>query len=64
MVDIAGNGELYIIRGSLQKLAKGRSSLRVKVIMVSMVSASEVTLNVESKSKNRAHFYDKNKQAW
>ncbi|KAH3769956.1 hypothetical protein DPMN_171235 [Dreissena polymorpha] len=64
MVDIAGNGELYIIGGSLQKLANGRSSLKVKVTMVSMVSVSEVTLNVASKSKNRAHFYDKDKQAW
>ena len=63
-MDIAGYGELYIIGGSVQKLAKGRASLKVKVAMVSVVSVSEITLNVASKSKNKANLYDKDKQAW
>ncbi|WAR12508.1 hypothetical protein MAR_026688 [Mya arenaria] len=64
LVDIKGNGDLYVVNGSLQQLAKRRSSLKVKVRMVSVVSISEVTLNVSTKGKTRAHLYDKDKQAW
>ncbi|WAR12507.1 hypothetical protein MAR_026687 [Mya arenaria] len=64
LVDLTGNGDLYVVNGSLQQLAKGRSSLKVKVNMVSVVSISEVTLNVSTKGKTRAHLYDKDKQAW
>jgi hypothetical protein len=64
LVDIAGNGEVYIVNGSLNQLTKGRSSLKMKITMVSVVSISEVTLNVAGKSKSRAHLYDRDKQAW
>ena len=64
LVDIAGNGDVYVINASLYKLTRGRSSLKVKVTMISVVSVSEVTLDISSKSKNKAHFYDRDKQAW
>ncbi|KAL4234825.1 hypothetical protein ACF0H5_006466 [Mactra antiquata] len=64
LVDTTGNGEMYVINGSLYQLARGRSSLRMKITMVSVVTVSEVTLNVSSRSNSRAHLYDKDKQAW
>ncbi|WAR12509.1 hypothetical protein MAR_026689 [Mya arenaria] len=64
LVDLTGNGDLYVVNGSFQQLAKGRSSLKVKVSMVSVVSISEVILNVATQGKTRAHLYDKDKQAW
>ena len=64
LVDIAGNGDVYIVNTSLYSLNKGRSTLKMKVNMVSVVSISEVSLNIASRSKNRGHFYDRDKQAW
>ena len=32
--------------------------------MILVVSVSEVTLDISSKSKNKAHCYDRDKQAW
>ena len=64
LVDLAGNGDVYVINASLYKLTKGRSSLKIKVTMISVVSVSEVTLDISSKSKNKAHCYDRDKQAW
>lgn len=64
LVDIAGNGDVYLVNGSLLQLTRGRSSLKLKISMISVVSVSEVTLTVGSRNKTRAHLYDRDKQAW
>lgn len=63
LVDTSGYGDIYTVNGSLHKLSAGRSSLKVKVTLVSMVTVSEVYLNV-NKRKTQAHLYDRDKQAW
>ncbi|XP_035829390.1 uncharacterized protein LOC101859992 [Aplysia californica] len=66
VLDASGVGEPFTIGASVHRLSRGRSTLRVKVEMISVVSVSEVYLNAFSRSNNqsRAHFYDRDKQAW
>jgi hypothetical protein len=64
ILDATGNSEPFIVGASLLKLARGRSSLKVKIEMYNVVSVSEVSMNVLSKNRNRAHLYDRDKQAW
>lgn len=64
MLDASGVGEPFTVGASVTRLARGRSTLRIKVEMTSVVYVSEVAVNVLSRSKNRAHLYDRDKQAW
>lgn len=64
ILDATGNSEPFTVGASLLKLARGRSSLKVKIEMYNVVSVSEVSMNVLSKNRNRAHLYDRDKQAW
>lgn len=65
VLDASGIGEPFTIGASVHRLSRGRSTLRVKVEMVSVISVSEVFLSVPSKnSPSRAHLYDRDKQAW
>lgn len=62
--DASGAGEPYLIGASLSELAHGRSKIRVKVEMHSVVAVSEVVIYPFLRDKNRAHCYDRDKQAW
>lgn len=64
LLDTTGNSDPYIAGVTLHKLARGRSSLKVKLDMLSVVSVSEVAIHVLNRNKNRAHLYDRDKQAW
>lgn len=66
VLDASGIGEPFTIGASVHRLSRGRSTLRVKVEMISVVSVSEVYLNVLTRNSNqaRAHCYDRDKQAW
>ena len=64
ILDASGVGEPFTVGASVSRLARGRSTLRVKVEMISVVYVSEASVSVMSRSKNRAHLYDRDKQAW
>lgn len=64
ILDASGVGEPFTVGASVSRLAKGRSTLRVKVEMISVVYVSEASVSVTSRTKNRAHLYDRDKQAW
>ncbi|KAK6178586.1 hypothetical protein SNE40_013341 [Patella caerulea] len=64
MLDASGFGDPFTVGASVSRLSLGRSSLKVKVEMESVVSVSEVSLPMCNKSKGRAHCYDRDKQAW
>lgn len=64
LLDATGNSDPYIIGSTIQLLSSGRTSIRVKLDMYSVVSVSEVSLMVLNRNKNRAHLYDRDKQAW
>ncbi|VDI25051.1 uncharacterized protein [Mytilus edulis] len=64
LLDATGNSEPFTVGASLMKLSRGRSSLKVRIEMQNVVSVSEVSINVLSRNRNRAHLYDKDKQAW
>ncbi|XP_065936490.1 uncharacterized protein [Magallana gigas] len=63
-LDGGGNGEPYIIGSTIHVLSRGRSTVRVRVNMYSVVSIGEAVLPVLNKNRNRVHLYDKDKQAW
>ena len=63
-LDGGGNGDPYIIGSTIHVLSRGRSTVRVRVNMYSVVSISEASLPVLNKNRNRVHLYDKDKQAW
>ncbi|KAK6982284.1 hypothetical protein BgiMline_017657 [Biomphalaria glabrata] len=67
VLDASGQGEPFTIGASVHRLSRGRSTLRVKVEMISVVSVSEVYLNVFNRGGSKqvgAHCYDRDKQAW
>ncbi|KAH9494619.1 hypothetical protein Btru_019729 [Bulinus truncatus] len=66
VLDASGLGEPFTIGASVHRLSRGRSTLRVKVEMISVVSVSEVYLNVLNRGAKQhgAHCYDRDKQAW
>ncbi|CAL1532756.1 unnamed protein product [Lymnaea stagnalis] len=66
VLDASGVGEPFTIGASVHRLSRGRSTLRVKVEMISVVSVSELYLSVLTRNGNqsRAHCYDRDKQAW
>lgn len=65
VLDASGIGEPFTIGASVHRLSRGRTALRVKVEMVSVVSVSEVLLSMPTKTTpSRAHCYDRDKQAW
>ncbi|ESO95143.1 hypothetical protein LOTGIDRAFT_160907 [Lottia gigantea] len=64
MLDASGFGDPFTVGASISRLSRGKSSLKVKVEMMSVVSVSEVPLPVSNNSKGRAHCYDRDKQAW
>ncbi|XP_021373518.1 uncharacterized protein LOC110463337 [Mizuhopecten yessoensis] len=64
LLDATGNSDPYVIGSTLQLLAKGRTSIKVRLDMYSVVSVSEVSLLVLNRNKNGAHLYDRDKQAW
>lgn len=64
VLDASGIGEPFTVGASVSKLARGRTTLSVKVEMFSVTYVSEASINALSKGKNRAHLYDKDKQAW
>lgn len=64
LLDLTGNGDPYIVGSSLNYLARGRAAIKVVVSMYSVVSVSEATLHVLNRNRNRAHCYDRDKQAW
>jgi hypothetical protein len=55
ILDATGNSEPFIVGASLLKLARGRSSLKVKIEMYNVVSVSEVSMNVLSKNIKRGN---------
>ncbi|KAK3085279.1 hypothetical protein FSP39_000966 [Pinctada imbricata] len=63
-LDAAGNGEPYVVGIPLYAITRGRSSLRLRIEMFSVASVSELTIHVLSRSRNRVHLYDRDKQAW
>ena len=63
-LDATGNGEPYIVGIPLYSLTRGRSAMRLRIDMLSVVSVSEITVHVLSKTRNRVHLYDRDKQAW
>eukprot|EP00105_Crassostrea_gigas_P038514 XP_019922662.1 PREDICTED: uncharacterized protein LOC105327948 [Crassostrea gigas] len=62
-LDGGGNGEPYIIGSTIHVLSRGRSTVRVRVNMYSVVSIGEAVLPVLNKNRNRVHLYDKDKKA-
>nr|KAG5709012.1 hypothetical protein BaRGS_004651 [Batillaria attramentaria] len=64
ILDTSGIGEPFTVGASVSRLSRGRSTLRVKVEMISVVYVSEASVSALSRSKNRAHLYDRDKQAW
>lgn len=66
VLDASGIGDPFTIGTSVHRLSRGRSTLRVKVEMISVVSVSEVYLGLvpRGNQKARAHCYDRDKQAW
>ncbi|XP_041376336.1 uncharacterized protein LOC121388875 [Gigantopelta aegis] len=64
VLDISGFGEPFTVGASVARLSRGRSTLRIKVEMVSVVSVSEVTMHGLNRNTCRAHLYDRDKQAW
>ncbi|XP_046560241.1 uncharacterized protein LOC124269279 [Haliotis rubra] len=64
ILDTSGMGEPFTVGASMLRLAQGRSTLRVKVEMISVVSVSEVNVHALNRNRSRAHLYDRDKQAW
>lgn len=63
-LDTSGVGDPLIVAASIYELSQGTVSIPVKVIMRSVVSVSEVTMDAFGQGCNRAHCYDRDKQAW
>ncbi|XP_076439295.1 uncharacterized protein LOC143278148 [Babylonia areolata] len=64
ILDASGISEPCTLGASVSRLARGRPSLRVSLRMRSAVYISETSVSVLSRCKNRAHLYDRDKQAW
>lgn len=64
VVDISGHAKPYYVGYDLYRLASSKSKLKVKVELISVTAISEVQLYPMNRSKNRAHLYDRDKQAW
>ncbi|CAH1779752.1 unnamed protein product [Owenia fusiformis] len=59
----SGMGQGFLINDNLHSLAiKGK--LRIQVEMLSVTAISEVKIAVLNRTRNRAKFYDRDKQAW
>ncbi len=64
MVDITGHGDLYEPGYNLYQLCSSKSRLHLTIQLISVLAVSEVALCPLNRSKNRAHLYDRDKQAW
>ena len=49
ILDSSGVGEPFTVGASLSRLARGRSTLRVKVEMISVVYVSEASVSAHSR---------------
>ncbi|CAI9716618.1 XP_029657756.2uncharacterized protein LOC115231992 isoform X2 [Octopus vulgaris] len=63
-LDTSGVGDPLIVAATIFELSQGRMVVPVKVTMTSVVLVSEVTMDALGQSRNRAHCYDRDKQAW
>lgn len=64
IVDISGHAQPYDVGYDLYRLTSSKSRLRVRVELMSVTAISEVQIWPLNRSKNRAHLYDRDKQAW
>lgn len=62
--DISGSGLGYVVGAPLYEVTRGRSKIKIRVNMLSVTAVSEVVLEPITHGRNRAHFYDRDKQAW
>lgn len=62
--DLSGQGTPYDVGFNLYQLAPYKNRLPLKAELLSVTPISEVQLCPLNRSKNRAHLYDLEKQAW
>ena len=60
----SGHGAPYEVGYSLYQLASNKTQLWIKVELQSVSAMSEVKLLPLDRNKNKAHFYDRDKQQW
>ena len=64
VLDTSGTGPPYVVGHNLFTLTSGKARLRIKIQLLSVSAISEVVICPFSRSKNKIHLYDRDKQAW
>ena len=62
--DASGHGRPYSVACSLYNLTSSKGRLQLRTELSSVSAISEVQLCPLDRNKNRAHLYDRDKQAW
>ena len=64
IIDISGTGTPYESGYSIYQFANRSGKLHIKIELLAVTAISEVELQPFTRGKNKAHLYDRDKQAW